>query len=335
MTGDIAIFLVIFFAALVLFSFEWVSSDVTALGILVALILTGLLPSEQAFAGFGSDTAMMILGLLLLTAALTRTGVVELAGRFIVRYTGDSPFRVKTALTVVPSVMGAFMSNTASAAFFLPLTIGLARRVNISPAKLLMPMAFASILSSSVTLISTSTNIVVSGLMRQEGMEPLGVFELTPVGIPIMVVGLIYMMTIGERLIPDRLHGNRDIDEMIRPIYVTEAMILPNSPLIGKTLAETGLREKMDVHIRQIVRQKTRHLAPIGNTVLQEGDVLLIQGDREAILNIKERVGIDLKADAKLADTDIEPDEQAIVEAVILPRSRLINRTLKSYRFRE
>jgi di/tricarboxylate transporter len=145
MTPDIAILLAILFAALVLFSFEWVSVDIVALGVLLALILTGLLPPEQAFAGFGSDTVILILGLLILTAALVRTGVVEMTGRWIMQYSGDSPTRALNVVTVAAATMSAFMSNTASTAFFLPIVIGLARRAKVSASKLLMPLAFAAI----------------------------------------------------------------------------------------------------------------------------------------------------------------------------------------------
>jgi di/tricarboxylate transporter len=151
MTPDIAILLAILFAALILFSFEWVSVDIVALGVLLALILTGLLPPEQAFAGFGSDTVILILGLLILTAALVRTGVVEMTGRWIMQYSGDSPTRALNVVTVAAATMSAFMSNTASTAFFLPIVIGLARRAKVSASKLLMPLAFAAILASSVT----------------------------------------------------------------------------------------------------------------------------------------------------------------------------------------
>lgn len=163
MTTEIAIYLTIFSITLVMFFFEWVSSDVIALGVMLSLILTGLITTDEAFAGFGSDTALMILGLLILTAALVRTGVEDIAGRFLLKYTGTNPERLFLILMIVPATLGAFMSNTASTAFFLPITFGLARRANVSASKLLMPMAFANLFSSSVTLISSSTNIIVSG----------------------------------------------------------------------------------------------------------------------------------------------------------------------------
>jgi di/tricarboxylate transporter len=203
MTLAIILLLVILAVALLLFSFEWVPPDVTALGILVALIVLRLVPIEQAFSGFGSDTFILLMGLLIMTAALMRTGVVEVVGRTLLRYTSNHPGRLLPATMIAVAVMSAFINNTAAAAFFLPVILGLSQRAKMSASRLLMPMAFAAILASSVTLVSTSTNVVVSGLITQFGLEPIGMFELTPVGIPVLIVGLLYMVFIGKRLIPD------------------------------------------------------------------------------------------------------------------------------------
>ncbi len=190
MTFEIGLLLFIVAVALALFAFEWVPADVVALGILLVLILTGLLPADKAFAGFGSETVLMLLGLLILTAALVETGVVELAGRFILRRAAASPNQVLAVVMVAGLTLSSFMSNTAATAFLLPVVSGVAANMRLSPSRLLMPLAFATILASSVTLIATSTNIVVSGMLVQHQMAPIGLFELTPVGIPIALVGV-------------------------------------------------------------------------------------------------------------------------------------------------
>ncbi|HXW01321.1 MAG TPA: SLC13 family permease [Anaerolineae bacterium] len=335
MTEQIMLLLLILGIALLLFSFERIPADVVALGVLMSLILTGLLPADAAFAGFGSDTVMMILGLLILTAALVRTGVVEICGRAILRHTGQDPNRLLVVVMVASATMGAFMSNTASTAFFVPLVFGLAQRARTSASKLLMPLAFSSILSSSVTLVSTSTNIVVSGLMTQYELPPMGMFELAPVGVPIAIVGLIYMFFVGRRLIPDRTPSGESAEEFGTSVYLTEIMILPGSSLIGKTLVESGLGRDLDLTVLQVVRGKDRYLAPRANTRLGEGDVLLVEGWRDEILKIKNISGIDIKADVKLSDPELQTEDVRLVEVIILPRSPLIGRTLKSFRFRE
>lgn len=336
MTFSIALLLILAVVAMVLFAVEIVSADVIALGLLLTLTLTGLLPADRAFAGFGSDTVIVILGLLILTAALLRTGVMDLAGRAILRYTGKGAGRLLVVITVASAGLGAFMSNTASTAFFLPVILGVARRAKISPGKLLLPLAFSSILSSSVTLISTSTNIVVSGLLTDYHLAPMGMFELAPVGIPITLVGLLYLLTLGRRLVPDRFAGDEADQGALgfRP-YLSEIIILPDSPLVGKTLADSGLGRDLDLTVLRVVRHKDEYLWPGAQLVLQAGDVVIVEGGSEEILKIKDVAGIEIKADVKLSDPGLSSEELGLAEALLLPGSPLIGRTLKGYGFRE
>jgi di/tricarboxylate transporter len=335
MTLPIVLLLVILAIALVLFSFEWVSPDVTALGVLIALILLRLVPLEQAFAGFGSDTVMVILGLLIMTAALMRTGVVKVASQKLLQFTSNRPASLLPATMIVVTVLGAFISNTASAAFFLPVILGLSQQSKLGASRLLMPMAFASILSSSVTLISTSTNIVVSGLMTQSGLAPMGMFELAPVGIPVMVVGLLYMQFIGQRLIPNRPAPPSLTETFgLRP-YLAEIRITFGSPLEGRTLAQSGLGRDFDLTVLAIIREEERQLDPSADTMLQVGDKLLVEGSSDAVLKIKDMPGVDLQADAKFSDVDLKSAGLGLAEVVLLPRSAFIGRTPRGLQMRE
>ena len=320
---------------MILFSLERLPSDVISLGILLTLILTGLLPPEQAFAGFGSDTVMMIFGLLVLTETLVRTGVVDTIGRAILRFTGDSARRLRAVIMVVPAFLSAFMSNTATTALFVPITMGLARRTRTRASKLLMPLAFSTILASSVTLISSSTNLVISGLMTHYDMPPLGMFELSLVGVPIALVGLAYMYLVGHRWVPDRAAG-QDAEEGfgIRP-YLAEILVLPGSPLAGQTLIESGIGRDMDLTVLRIFRAPNHYLAPRPHLQLEEGDELLVKGQHDEILKAKDTAGIAIKADVKLDDPRLQTEDLRLVEVILLPRSPLIGRTLKGLRFRQ
>ncbi len=302
MTGQIALLLLILFVTSVLLAFEWVTADVIALGTLITLILTGLLPAEEAFAGFGSETFIFLLGLFIMSAALTRTGVVEMTGRLIVRHTSENPNHLLAVVMVASSGLSAFLSNTAATAFFLPLVLGLSRRLRTSASKLLLPLAFASILTSSVTLVSTSTNIVVNALLTQYGMEPMGMFELTPVGLPIAIAGLLYVYFIGRRLLPDRTNDAPDLDALGNYPYLTEVIIVPDSPLAGKSLEESGLGKDLDLNVLRIVRNKSRYMAPRARTRLETGDVLLVEGTRDDLLKVKDVAGLEFKADYKLQE---------------------------------
>jgi di/tricarboxylate transporter len=333
MTPQILLLLCLLAVALALFWWERVSSEVVALGLLLALALTGLVPADQAFAGFGSDTVIMILGLLILTAALERTGVVDVAGRAVLRNAGENPNRLLWIVMLASAGIGAFISNTASTAFFLPMVFGISKKSGISASKLLMPLAFSSIVTSSVTLVSTSTNMVVSGMMSSYGLPPMGMFELAPVGVPIAAIGLVYMF-LARRFIPDRAAPAELTDQFgVRP-YLSEIVIRPGSALAGKTLAESNVSQQLGLEVLRIIRDK-ENITPRANIALREGDVLLVEGSQEDIVKIKDTAGVEIIADVHLSDPDLAAEDTALVEAALLPGSPLIGRTLKRQRFRE
>ena len=334
MTFPIALLLGLVVVALVLFSFEWVQSDVVALGLLLALIVTGLLPPRDAFAGFGSDTVIMVFALLVMTSALIKTGVVDLIARAILRHAGTRILPLLAVIMIAVATLSAFISNTAAAALFLPIVMGIAAKAKVSPSSLLMPVAFASILTSSVTLISTSTNLVISGLMTRAKLEPLGMFEMAPVGIPIAIVGLIYMFFIGRRLIPERAPAALLDEFEVRP-YITEVLLLPDSPLVGKTLAEANLGRDLDLEVVRVLREPNTYLWPRRQMTLRAGDILLVKGARKEVLKVKDTVGIEIRPEVTLSDPDLGIEDVALVEALVVPRSPLVGHTLRAVGFRE
>ncbi|MGH7956884.1 MAG: SLC13 family permease [Opitutaceae bacterium] len=335
MTFEIGFLLLLIVVALVFFSVEWVSSDVVALGLLLTLVVTGLLPAKDAFAGFGSETVLMVLGLLIMTSALVKTGVVELVGRTILRHAGMRMGPLLAIVMIAVATLSAFISNTAAAAFFLPVALGISEKSKVSPSRLLMPVAFASILSSSVTLISTSTNLVISGLMTNAGLAPMGMFELAPVGVPIAVAGLIYMYFIGRRLIPDRAGTEGLLAEFGVRSYITEVLLLPTSPLVGKTLAEANLGRDLDLSVVRVLREPNQYLWPRQDMRLRAGDVLLVEGAREHVLQVKDTAGIEIRPEVTLSDPDLRTEDTSLVEALVVPGSRLVGRTLRGVGFRE
>lgn len=331
MTLQIALLIFIIIATLILFSIETIPADVVALAAMLALVLLGILTPEQAFQGFGSDTAIMILGLLILTAALVRTGVVQLMARRILRSVGESKNRLYWLMMSTAGVMSAFISNTATAAFFVPMTIGLSRRLRIHPSKLLMPLAFATILASSVTLVGTSTNVVVSGLLTQYGMEPLGMFELTPVGLPILVVGLAYMFFIGRHLIPVRDAEETDIKKEILP-YCSEFEVTEDSPWLSKTLDEVALGKEYDLTVLRIVTSSGQTVEPRASSVLSSGDKLLVEGQRDNLLALKDQNVVTFTGE--FPDQDLS-NVLPMAEVILLPGSPLVGRTLWGVNFRD
>jgi di/tricarboxylate transporter len=196
-----------------------------------------------------------------------------------------------------------------------------------------MPLAFASILASSVTLIGTSTNIVVSGMMDDYGMSGIGMFELSSVGLPIALIGLAYMFLLGRHLVPDRI-PEEELEEFSARVYLSELLIETDSPLSGQTLRETGLGEKLDLKILRVIRDGSRYIVPRSSTKLEAEDVLLVEGEREDILRTKDMDAVVIKAEAQLPDYDLDPEEIGLAEVILLPGSPLVGRTLKGLDFR-
>jgi di/tricarboxylate transporter len=334
MTFEILLLLITVGVALILFAWEIIPSDVTALGVLLFLTITGLLPAKKAFAGFGSDAVIMILGILVMVEALIRTGVTDYVGRMILHQTGTQMNQILLIVMVAATVLASFISNTAATAFFLPIVIGLAYRAKLSPGKFLMPLAFSSVLAGSITLISTSTNIITSSLLTKYGMPPMGMFELTLVGLPIAIVGMIYMITVGRHLVPDRIPTNEGEDLSV-PLYLAEILIPAESPLGNKTLKQAALGRDLDLKVLKILREEQPNLTPQADTRLKEGDVLLVEGERENVLQVKKMTGIEIRADVELSDPDQEPEKIGLTEVILTPGSPLIGRTLKGLHFRD
>src|ERR1044072_2885159 len=222
MTQPIATVLVLLLVALVLFATEKIPIDIVTILLVIGLVLTGTLDVSEAFAGFGNDIVITIAGLFVLTGGLVKTGVVDLVGRRLHRIAGGNEFKLTTLIMFTAAACASAMKNTTTTAMFVPLGLGIAQRAKVQPSKLLMPLAFGAILGGTCTLIGTSTNLAVSGALAKLGrnaaelaaqshadpqqlaraLAPYSMFELTPVGIGIVAVGMAYMLLLGLRLLP-------------------------------------------------------------------------------------------------------------------------------------
>lgn len=336
MTASMIILLIIIAVAMVLFALDVFPAELTALLVMLSLILTGVLPADQAFAGFGSDTSMMILGILLLTTALVKTGVVTIVTSHITSKVENNSRRLFWMLTLAVSGLSTFINNTAAAAFFLPVTLSVSKRLRINPSRLLMSLAFAAILSSSVTLIATSTNMVISGLLTDYGFQPLGMFEMTLVGLPILAIGLLYMFFFGQKLIPIRAP---DIGTNLQSetfAYCSEVKVLADSPWVGKSLEELQLGQKFEITVVRIHKvEKEDILTPRGGTTVDEGDRLILEGSRDGILHLKELPHIVFTGEPGEKKVSEFVKGLRLAEVILMPESRLIGRTLRSMNFRE
>ncbi len=335
MTTQIAIILGILFVALILFATERVPIEIVSIVLVLALIITGTLTAAEAFAGFGNDIVITIAGLFILTGGLARTGVVDVVGRRLHRFAGEGEFRITALIMVAAALSAAVMKNTTTTAMFLPVVLGIGVRRKISPSKLLMPLAFGAILGGTCTLIGTSTNLAVSGALPRYGMPQFTMFELTKVGVPIVVVGMIYMLLVGIRLLPKRESPASLTEQYHVRQYMTEVIVLDDSPLIGKTLAEARISDELDLTVLGILRGTQRYrIAPNPNEQIKADDLLLVQGRVEDILRVKNEAGIEIKPDFALSDELFEGGDVELFESMIPRGSDLVGRSLKRLQFR-
>jgi di/tricarboxylate transporter len=319
---------------LVLFAWERLSIDSVALILLLGLAIPGVLTPTEAVAGFADTTIIVLISLFVLTAGVVKTGVVERLGLRLAAVGGENPVRLTQFILIAVTVISAFFSNTVTTAVFLPIVVGLARRAALPLSRVLMPLAFASMLSSPVTLISTSTNLLISGQLPKFGLAPIGFFEMAPAGIAITVVGMLYLLYVAPRLIPDRASGH-DTDARSLRRYLTEVVVTPRSALHGRTLAQSQLGSSMDLNVVGIVRGDAKILAPGPEAELREGDILMIEGRAEDILLVKDAAGVEIRSDVELSAPDLESGEVRMVEAMVLPGSPLDGRTLREAELRD
>lgn len=331
MTLTILLLLGLFVAALVLFSTEWLPVDVTGLLLLSALMILGLATPSQAFSGFGSDTVLTLASLFILTKVLLRTGVIEWIGLALMRLAGKQPTQLVHTLIGAVAGISALTSNTATTAVFLPVVVGASRRAGMSASRVLMPLAFASILGGTMTLIGTSTNLVISGALPSMNQAPLGFFELAWVGVPICIVGLLYLFFIAPRLLPER----ETLTEAMRS-YVAELTIDTTSPLAGKSLRETNLGRDYGLTVMAIQRGERLLYAPAADFRLQAEDILIVEGATESILAGTTHLGVFSRSERKLQqEWGAAAGEIRMVEALVMPNSPLLGKSLREAKMRE
>ncbi|MDQ2746741.1 MAG: SLC13 family permease [Acidobacteriota bacterium] len=344
--SPIAITLLLLLVAVALFASERIPVDVVGILLVIALVMTNVLTVQEGLAGFGDNVIIIIGGLFVLTGGLVKTGIVDLIGRRLYRYAGDNEFLLTTLIMIVAAVAASVLKNTTTTAMFVPVVLGLANRAKIAPSKLLMPLAFGAILGGSCTLIGTSTNLAVSSALQRyqndpalsayrDQLQPFSMFELTTVGVVIFAVGLIYMLFVGIRLLPNRGGKESLTDQYHIREYVSEVLVLPDSNLVGKTLGEANINLELDLNVLGILRNDDRRIAPRSNVQIKSGDLLLVAGQLANILNIKAEAGLEIKADFKLNDQDLESEDVELLEIMIMRESGLVGRTLKTANFRQ
>ncbi len=330
-SGDILLVFLLLLVAVALFVTEKLPVDVVALCILAALLLLGLVGPEEGLSGFASTATVTVGAMFVLSSGLQRTGAVGALGRAM-RRIGSSQSALLFAVMAVIGVISAFVNNTAAVAVFLPLVLAACARRKVAPSKILIPLSYASQFGGVCTLIGTSTNLLVSAIAVKAGLDAFSVFEFSKLGAIMLVVGIAYFLIVGRWLLPDRRRAELTEAYELRD-YITEFRILEGSPLIGKRVHQTGLRDQHDATVLKIIRQDEHIDIPVHHK-LREGDVLLVEGRIKELMDAREAMKLAIEPRFKLSDQELQDEDLTLVEALVAPRSSLIGRTLKSLDFR-
>jgi len=325
-------------AALLLFVWEKFSFDVTALLVLAALLVTGIVTPEEGLSGFADPAVITIAAMFVLTEGLERTGFLDIVGDWLVGVGGGDFWRTLIALMLSVGLLSAFVNNTAAVALFIPVVIGASARMEISPSKLLIPMSFASMFGGVTTLVGTSTNLIVSSIAEENGLEAFSMFDFTPVGLAFFVVGFVYLLALGVRLLPPR----RSPEDLTATYgvggYITDIEVAEGSDLIGTTLGDTAPTSGLDLDILDVIRgrhgeedeDETSHGT---GATLEAGDVLRVRGGPEEIERLLDRSGLRVRPSRAWADGDLELGTGELVEAVVAPDSAMVGTPIRDVRF--
>lgn len=328
MTLAIGFVLAVVVVAVVLFAFERIPLEVSALTVVALLAVTRVLTPEQAFAGFANETVILIFTLLSMTQGLVSTGVVQAIGQRMAGVGRFGPTVFVASIMAVVAALSSVVSNTVTTAAFLPVVIGAADRAKLPRSRVLMPLAYASMLGGTIFLIGTTTNLVVSAMMAKTGLGAIGFSELAPVGLPLAIVGILLVLVLSRFLLPERTVEEDDV--LPAREYLAEVVVVPGSRFAGKRLED--VTHGLGLRVLAVTRGGAA-LEAAPELALAEGDALLLEEDRLDLLRVKDLHGLEMHADARAPAP--QGEDVVLMEAAVPIGSSLVGRSLKEAFFGE
>jgi di/tricarboxylate transporter len=322
--------------ALVLFASERIPPEGVGVLVLLVLGLTGTVDAPTAFAGFASPAVITVAAMFILSAGLVEAGAPAALASAIVRY-GGTRIAVLTALLVlVVGGMSAFINNIAATVILMPAAVTLARAANASSSRLLMPLAFGSMLGGLMTQIGTPPNLLVSDALAAAGHQPFGMFDFAPTGAAILAAGLLYLVTVGRRLVPDR--QGPDVAEGIAQTrdYLAEIRIPAGAAVVGKTLRQVRWRPRFDISVMEIFRDGRRLRFPTAEEVLFVGDVVLVEGEPDDVLRLTQSEGVEFTSEREFEPGRLQAEDEraTVLELVAGPTFSSRGLSIAAMRFR-
>ncbi len=321
-------------AALVLFASEKVRPDIAGLVVLLTLALSGVIGAGEAFAGFSNPAVITVAAMFIVSAGMVEAGIPNAVAGAISRFGGARFGTLLALVIIVVGVMSAFINNVAATVILIPAVISLARGAEASPSKLLIPLSFGSLLGGLTTLIGTPPNLLSAEALRQAGHEPFGMFDFLPTGAAVLGVGLIYLLTVGQRLLPDR--PGPDIAHEVAQTreYWTELFVVAESRVVGKQLRELRWLTRFGVKVAEIIRRGERNRFPSETDAIYIDDLLLVEGENEAVMNLVQSEGLVFHAERQVANRLVQDHEATVLELVAGPSFAGAGSTIRKMNFR-
>ncbi|MGH8166853.1 MAG: SLC13 family permease, partial [Woeseiaceae bacterium] len=335
------LFLTILAAALVLLVTEWIRLDLTGVLIIVALAASGLLSPTEALSGFSSEPAILLASMFVLSGGLSQTGLTELLGGWIGRRSGESVWRAVLVIMPCVALLAAFSHHLMVTAMMLPVVLGLNRSRNIPASRLMMPMAFAASLGTTLTVIAAPAFLVARDLLERGGEHDIGIFAITPIGIVLCLMGTAYILLLGRWLLPTREGAIAEEDRFRLERYYTELVILEDSPHHGKSMGDFGEEHRQRFLVVDWLRGGTSRPRPWRQKQLASGDLLLVRTNPDELATLELQKGLALHAVVQYGQ--VIPDEkhkdllgsERLVQAMVGPDSELLRHTIGSVDFLE
>ncbi len=337
MTFENILVLGILLGAVVLFVTERLRVDVVALLVLVTLILTGLITPEEAFSGFSSPAVITVWSVFIVSGAIVRTGVADRLAQLLMRVAGNNQVRMTVVIMVTVGIMSAFMNNIGAVAILLPAVVTMARKADVAPSKLLIPLSFASLMGGNMTLIGTPPNILASSILDDYGgVPPFRFFDFLPTGLLVLTAGVLYMALVGRRLLPERTTGSGVSRAFPLRDYLAEVRVEDGSLLIGKTIQASGLGESYGLNVVHVYSGNGAPLFSSSDHRLKIGDILLVEGSPTEMLAAGKEQGLAPVPEWKFEQLEQEAASGVVemVEITLAPLGSLQGKTLKKVQFR-